>query len=73
MVVHRRLVMSALFNPRQQTRRLLLLLSGGIVSGGLLVALAGSPIWGAPMMTRGLILYPAVQTWRDDLSRWGCL
>ncbi len=74
MVVHRRPVMPALFsllNPRQQTRRLLLLLSAGIVSGGLLVALARLPIWGATVMTLGLSLYPAVQKWRADVVRWG--
>lgn len=60
-----------LINPRRYTRLLLVLLAVGITTGGILVTQTGMPIWGATLITLGLIMYPAIQKWRDDLDRWG--
>jgi hypothetical protein len=60
-----------LLHPRRATRLLLLALTIGLIAGGLLVALAGLPLWGATTVAVGLLLYPAIRKWRDDLARWG--
>ena len=60
-----------LLHPRRATRLLLLALTIGLIAGGLLVALAGLPLWGGTVVAAGLLLYPAIRKWRDDLARWG--
>ncbi len=60
-----------LLHPRGQARPLLLLLIVGLATGGVAVIRAGLPIWGATVMTLGLILFPAVRKWRADITRWG--
>jgi hypothetical protein len=60
-----------LIHPRAQTRALLTLLALSLTLGGILVTQAGMPLWGATLLGLGLLGYPAVQKWRDDLQRWG--
>jgi len=60
-----------LLHPRRSIRPLLILFALGLALGGVLITQVGMPLWGATTVAMGLVLFPAVQKWRDDLARWG--
>jgi hypothetical protein len=60
-----------LIDPREQTRTMLILLTGGVAAGAAAMRWWGLPLWGATVAVLLLLLTPAVLKWRDDLSRFG--
>src|SRR3712207_885017 len=66
-----RLPVIELLHPREQTRTVVALLVVGLILWGLVVSVAGWPIWGATSVLLGVLLVPGVQKWRSDLLRYG--
>src|SRR5262245_49292834 len=60
-----------LLHPRRSMRPLLILLALGLALGGILINQVGMPLWGATTIAISMLLFPAIQKWRDDLARWG--
>jgi hypothetical protein len=61
----------ALLHPREHTRLVVLLLPISVLIWGIVVTVAGLPIWGATSLVLGIMLIPGVLKWRDDLLRYG--
>ncbi len=61
----------ALLHPREQTRAVILLATGGLLFWGVVVSFAGMPIWGATTVVLGLLLAPGIRKWHADLQRYG--
>ncbi|MDP9317204.1 MAG: hypothetical protein M3R24_41170 [Chloroflexota bacterium] len=60
-----------LLHPREQTQAVVLLSGLGLLLWGLVVSIAGMPIWGATTAVISLLLIPAVQKWRADWLSYG--
>jgi len=61
----------SLLHPRGQARLFAGALVVGLLAGWLSVTQLSLPLWGAAVSVIGLLIYPAVQKWRQDRQRLG--
>jgi len=66
-----RLPLLTLLDTYDNSHLFIALFMAGLLLGWLAVTQLSLPLWGAMLLTLGLLLYPAIGKWHTDAQRWG--